>query len=376
MYIYVHRLPIVLVILTAISACSTPVTNVDNPTGAATRSATQPATQLSIDTVPQPPSGNPGWTTRGDDAVWPDYIPEDIPVLEGKIRKVMVAPESHIRIFYEDLTKDQIDRYLRLLEQQGFHLNYRVYVQEGFPDNSEERIKKGDFDDVDITKGEYHMNLGYGEGNISYDIYTSGFPEPIPTPAGLDWPVELVNVVPKPERCLIESAAPDSTGGYQIACRPADDAVANDYIQALQAAGYVPRESAIQSTGGVYGKGDFDITVQDAIALVFISIYHQDLSNTTWPVVLSGVVPPPEECPIKNVLESGGLNFMISCEGESDQLVQNYVDLLISEGFTETDRMEMQNGDPVSVSLEKGDLIVRLLISSPSRFSIDISEKP
>jgi hypothetical protein len=369
MYIYVHRLPILLVILTAISACSTPVTGVDNPTRSATQSA--------IDTAPQPPSSNPGWTTRGDAAVWPDYIPEDIPVLEGKIRQVMVAPESHIRIFYEDLTKDQIDKYLRLLEQKGFHLNYQVYVQEGFPDNSEERIKKGDYDAVDITRGEYHMNIGYGEGNISYDIYTSGFPEPIPTPAGLDWPVDLVNVVPKPERCPIESAAPDSTGGYQIACRPEDDAVANDYLQALQAAGYVPRESAIQSTGGVYGKGDFDITVQQTSTLLMvISIYHRDLANTTWPAALTGIVPPPEGCPIKNVLATGGLNFMISCEGESDQLVQNYVDLLISEGFTETARMEMQNGDPVSVSLEKGNLIVQLMISSPSRFSIGISEKP
>ena len=80
---------------------------------------------------------------------------------------------------------------------------------------------------------------------------------------------------------------------------------------------------------------------------------------------------PNPEC-----YKSGGLSFFISCEGESDQLVQNYVDLMISEGFTETNRMEMQNGDLVSVSLEKGKLKVEMLISSPSKFSIDISEKP
>ena len=115
---------------------------------------------------------------------------------------------------------------------------------------------------MDITKGEYHMNLGYGEGNISYDIYTTGFAEAIPTLAGLDWPVDLVNVVPKPERCPIESIAPGPSGNYLITCWTTDDTVANDYLQVLQAAGYVPRESGIGITDGVYGQGDLDITVQ------------------------------------------------------------------------------------------------------------------
>ncbi len=93
-----------------------------------------------------------GWIKRGDAATWPAYLPADIPPLEGSIRLVMEGGDR-VRIFYEDMTKEQVDQYLQLLQQQGFHLQYQVYVQEGFPDNSAERMKKGDYDAVDITKG-------------------------------------------------------------------------------------------------------------------------------------------------------------------------------------------------------------------------------
>ncbi|MBN2258871.1 MAG: hypothetical protein JW704_13830, partial [Anaerolineaceae bacterium] len=149
------------------------------------------------------PSFDPGWYQTE----WPDYIPDDIPEMEGNIRLVMDAPGSHVRIFYEDVTKNQLEQYLRLLEEEGFTLVYQVYVREGFPDNSEERLKKGDYDAVDITRGEYHMKISYGEDDITYDIYKSGFPAGLPASAGSEWPAELVNVVPKPERCALQSAA-------------------------------------------------------------------------------------------------------------------------------------------------------------------------
>lgn len=117
--------------------------------------------------------GPPGGSGIG--FAWPESIPDDIPLLEGDISIVMEAPDSHIRIFYRNLPKRQVEQYLDRLEKEGFDLEYIVYTREGFPDNSEERAKRGDYDAVDITKGEYHMRLEYGSDTTTYDIYTTGF---------------------------------------------------------------------------------------------------------------------------------------------------------------------------------------------------------
>jgi len=120
-------------------------------------------------TTVSPPGGS------GIEFTWPESIPEDIPVLEGDISLVMEAAGSHIRIFYRNLPKRQVEQYLDQLEKEGFDLEYIVYTREGFPDKSEERMKRGEYDAVDITKGEYHMRLEPGEDTTTYDIYTTGF---------------------------------------------------------------------------------------------------------------------------------------------------------------------------------------------------------
>lgn len=106
---------------------------------------------------------------------WPESIPKDIPALEDDISLVMEGSGSHIRIFYRNQTKRQIEQYLDQLEEEGFDLEYIVYTREGFPDKSDERLKRGDYDAVDITKGEYHMRIEYGSDTTTYDIYTAGF---------------------------------------------------------------------------------------------------------------------------------------------------------------------------------------------------------
>jgi hypothetical protein len=116
-------------------------------------------------TAISPPSGS------GIEFAWPESIPEDIPVLEGDIDLVMEASGSHIRIFYRNLSKRQVEQYLDQLEKEGFDLEYIVYTREGFPDDSEERTKRGEYDAVDITKGEYHMRLEHGSDTTTYDIY-------------------------------------------------------------------------------------------------------------------------------------------------------------------------------------------------------------
>ena len=151
-------------LLIAISAC--------NWSGSGAIDPTLPVPAFETAVRPETPRVEIERLNMGENAQWPAYIPGDIPVLEGKIRRVF-EDETRIRIIYEDMTLERIEEYLRLLEKQGFHLEYIVYIEEGFPDNSAERMKKKDYDAVDITRGEYHMNIGYGEGNVGYDIYTT-----------------------------------------------------------------------------------------------------------------------------------------------------------------------------------------------------------
>jgi hypothetical protein len=157
-----------LLILLAILACSSPIRNGGAPTQPAVSTRSQ-QNQF----IPGIVGGNSGAASK-----WPGYIPADIPPLEGQIRLVMEAPGSHVRIFYEALSRSQLDQYLKLVEGKGFHLEYIAYVQEGFPDNSKERLQRGDFDAVDMTKAPYHMRLEYGADAATYDIYESGFQIP------------------------------------------------------------------------------------------------------------------------------------------------------------------------------------------------------
>jgi hypothetical protein len=277
---------ITLVLMAATLACSLFGKDKETPTRPPEK--IQPSS--AADTPPPPAIGtgpsaqsNPAdsdWLKGGDAAVWPEYIPDDIPELVGNIRLVMVAPQSHVRIFYQEMTKDQIDQYLRLLEKQGFQLEYIVYVQEGFPDNSEERRKKGDYDAVDITKGDYHMNIGYGDGDISYDIYISGFEVPaesenLPpvfnaptsdtTAPNSIWPTELVGVVPQPQGCTISGVTRIDDDRYSITCDGEGDQMRLDYIDLLLSEGFVEVTRMESQTGELLSllleKGNMQVSL-------------------------------------------------------------------------------------------------------------------
>ncbi|MCD4802813.1 MAG: hypothetical protein K8R16_07715 [Anaerolineales bacterium] len=100
------------------------------------RDSEKPFTTTAIENPISPTAGfssSSGGFGFGEDAQWPDYIPGDIPVLEGEIDTVMEGG-SHIRLFYRSVSMNQVIEYLNLLEREGFDLEYIVYVQEGFPD--------------------------------------------------------------------------------------------------------------------------------------------------------------------------------------------------------------------------------------------------
>lgn len=245
-------------ILIAIIACGSPGKKGVSPIPTVVENAPPPG---------QPTAGSGGFNF-GEAAKWPDYIPDDIPVLEGNIRLVMEAPGLKVRIFYEGLTRKQFDQYLKLLKQEGFNLEYIVYVQEGFPDNSEERLKRGEFDAVDITRGNYHMRVEYGEDTI-LDIYTQGFigapDQPTATAVIYEWPADIVGVVPQPEGCDIFSIVNLNGGGYQIMCNIEVQGIDLAYIQQLQSLGFTEQDKLLDENGQIVTitlvKGNTSVTV-------------------------------------------------------------------------------------------------------------------
>ncbi|MBN2500869.1 MAG: hypothetical protein JXB38_08835 [Anaerolineales bacterium] len=120
-----------------------------------------------VDSENNIPEGIPGVFTE-----WPEDIPDDIPEFDAQIRLVMEG-DTHTRIFYENISKKQLEEYLQTLEDAGFSLEYKVYVAEGHPDNSAERVKKGEYDAVYITKGDYELRIEWGEDTTVLDIYAS-----------------------------------------------------------------------------------------------------------------------------------------------------------------------------------------------------------
>ena len=127
--------------------------------------------------APAPPVGEynypgniPGMLTE-----WPKDIPDDIPEFEAQIDLVMDG-DTRARIFYKNVSKKQLEKYLQTLEDAGFSLEYKVYIAEGHPDNSAERIEKGEYDAVYITKGDYELRIEWGKDTTVLDIYKRGFP--------------------------------------------------------------------------------------------------------------------------------------------------------------------------------------------------------
>ena len=115
---------------------------------------------------PQTDGGNPR-----PDATWPDSAPSEIPPLEENISTVFETGVM-IRIFYSGMTADQVNDYLDLLEQNGFALEPIVYVREGFPDNSAEKIRKGDFDAIEARKGNIYIRIEFGCDSMDIVIET------------------------------------------------------------------------------------------------------------------------------------------------------------------------------------------------------------
>ena len=308
---------------------------------------------------------------------WPDYVPAAIPVLPGEIENVMAASGSHIRIFYGNVSEEQIEEYLTLLKDEGFELEFRIYVQEGFPDNSEERQSRGEYDAVDITKGQYHMTLSHGDGGATYDIYTSGFQDAAETAVAITWPADFEGIVPPPERCELVTLNPNSQGGYHIACKRADESVDQEYLDLLESQGFVVQETFENSQGEItlqrLRRGDVLVELSSAFGPYFtMQISFQPLPQ--WPDVFESLVPRPDGCELTAIIPSNQGTSHITCEPADESFLQDYVSILEKLGFAEQHKSLKPNGDIMIIALNDGSTSVNLSSDAPDLVSIRVSQ--
>jgi hypothetical protein len=297
--------------------------------------------------------------TEGRSGDWPDYIPDDIPRLEGEIESIWETPESHIRMRYRNLSLDKVKEYLDLLEGLGFSLEYRVYVQEGFPDRSEEKMARGDYDDVVITMGEYRLGISYN-ADPTLDVYTSGFREEaiaaIREANRKEWPSAIPDSVPQIPDCDLQQADPGELSSYDLSCLKQTEHVEDDYLLLLEGAGFERRDRAIFENLVLE-----QVVYENAEAIVYpllgstssrfnVVIYVKDQSAppqddlpegpvylvlpNQWPEGLDGLVPEPANCEITSASEYGGTHS-VSCVPFTENVFADYMMDLTDAGFEE-----------------------------------------
>lgn len=323
-------------------------------------------------------SGDYGDFQFGADAKWPDYIPAEIPVLPGEIETVMASPGSHIRLFYSKVSEKDIERYLAALEKEGFNLEYRIYIQEGFPDNSEEKRKRGEYDAVDITKGNFHMNLSHAAGRATYDIYTSGFQAVVEEAVTLTWPANLEGLLPQPDRCELVTINPNGQDGYHVTCKPEDDTVYQDYLTLLDSRGFQVFETINDGSGDPIMEklrsGDLVVFLTPGFGpYLTFEILVDPLPE--WPAVFDSVVPRPDRCELTAIIPSVLNGDHIQCRPENNEVLPVYVNVLTALGFDEQHKFANQNGEIMTIELSNGETTVNISSDSPELMSVRISQE-
>jgi len=208
----------------------------------------------------------------GELARWPEDIPADIPPLEGEIDRVTVIQGVQYRISYRQVSKEALSEYLETLEAMGFELEYIVFTAPSIPDEqTQEKIARGDWDAVDITRGPYSMRLEPGDEGAWLDINNADFmtpgPPPVISPTPIVWPSDIPERVPQPANCQLFSLA--ALGGYappayQIMFQCTREDVQEEFVAMLLAAGLKEVDRLVSDTGqNVYiTLQDEEITVQ------------------------------------------------------------------------------------------------------------------
>lgn len=327
--------PLSIIALLFLSGCNSPATQPSSPISA--------AEQTSESQMP----GQFGGFSFGDDASWPDYLPEDIPPIPASITMVM-EDANQIRIFFSDLPEDEFKSYLLSLQQQGFSLEYIVYEQAGMPEGkADEMIDQGKFDAVRITKGTYSMNIEYGDGQGTLDIDPSGLPEGTVIGSGPKWPEELAGIIDQPEGCSIQSVASGNNGETIITCESENTSMLRNYMAEISAQGFAEYDRSEDQNGELikvsYIRGSVKIDLKNyQPGLMGITVYTNAEAEEVfgksvdggWPQGLPSSLPVfPGGQVISSLKTSDAtVKIIISLEDTTD--IQAYRDTLIENGFT------------------------------------------
>jgi len=329
-----------------------------------------------------PPAGENTWPTPqtapwagsgfafGNDAVWPDYIPADIPVLEGEITTLMEVPGSHVRLLYHGVSEREIKAYVKELEAQGFQVQGIVYENPAYPDRAQEKLRQGEYDAFDITNGVYHMRLEYGGDGATYDIDARGFQIQGPVVEGPSWPDALAGMgMPPPERCQLVTVNPVGNGGYSISCSRADGDVDADYLRLLEAHNWVEQDRVVNQGGDLISlrlsNGQLTAILSPAFETYFTFTVLPSQATSlahTWPAELVGRVPVPARCELSSVLSSRPGSYSIFCKPTDDGVVADYLAALAAAGFEEQDRSEDHQGLVFSITLMGRDMVMKLVL--------------
>jgi len=314
-----------------------------------------------------------------EDAPWPDYIPAEIPELPGEIRTIMVAPKSHIRLFYINVPDEQIEEYLDLLVDKGFELEYRIHVQEGFPDKSEERRQRGEYDDIDITKGEYHMTLSHWEGTATYDVYTSGFQEIVEEATALTWPEALNGILPPPERCELVTINSGANHTYHVSCQREDESVDQDYLDLLISHGFQIQEVFQTDQGGItlirLRRVDLVVDLSSSSSMYFtLYVFVDPLPQ--WPDVFGDIVPRPVGCELTAIIPTmNDDDHHITCNPRDENVLREYVHVLEELGFVGDVKFLNDQDEINSIRLYNDEIKVDIYNNSPDSMSVSVAPK-
>lgn len=305
-------------------------------------------------------SGQFGEFSHGEYAEWPDYLPDDIPPIPANINTV-IAGQDRIRIFFDGLPEKEFNAYLQLLQQKGFSFQFIVYEEPYMPEGeAEEKLKRGDYDSVRITKGEYNMRIEYGNGQGTFDIDSWGQPEGTVIDFGPKWPEELAGILSAPDNCTLQSVSPGRDGGTAIMCESENTLLLQNYMTKLSSQGFeLVKQSESQNNDiieATYIKGSIGVVLYNyrpgtmgitVLTGMDAEEFFGESINGGWPKGLPASLPEFPGAEVRSAIPLGDKTLQIMIKLNNAVDIQAYRNLLLQSGFSsqDSDKNAFSNAD-------------------------------
>lgn len=290
----------------------------------------------------------------GEALAWPDYIPKAIPQLKGEI-SLIFADDYTIRIFFNNVSKSDLEEYIYIMKDAGYKEEFIIYVQEGFADNSKEREKKGEYDAVKFIRDNYEITVEQGEDVATLDIVSAMFSQKEKDAIKqaknphYEWPTNLS--FPQPSGCEIEVVENSHDGSLYIMCIFESENNINEYVEILQQTGFektkqnknqngkiidvvlLNSDTAVEINANVLNQLRFIIWLDGTY--VAPDEMHPQAIDGNWLSTLPQAVPPFAQGTVESVLSMGDNQFMVVLQAESEDAFDNYIEILLKSGFSQ-----------------------------------------